>query len=36
MYEQKYLNDDINSSITENGEEQELTVVTQEIVDAQY
>ena len=36
MVEQWYVNEDILSSITVNGEEQELTVVTQEIVDAQY
>ena len=36
MVEHWYVNEDILSSITVNGEEQELTVVTQEIVDAQY
>ena len=36
MVEYWYVNEDILSSITVNGEEQELTVVTQEIVDAQY
>ena len=36
MVEHRYVNEDILSSITVNGEEQELTVVTQEIVDAQY
>ena len=36
MVEHLYVNEDILSSITVNGEEQELTVVTQEIVDAQY
>lgn len=36
MTEHWYVNEDILSSITVNGEEQELTVVTQEIVDAQY
>lgn len=36
MTEHWYVNEDVLSSITVNGEEQELTVVTQEIVDAQY
>ena len=36
MVEHWSVNEDILSSITVNGEEQELTVVTQEIVDAQY
>lgn len=36
MTEHWFVNEDILSSITVNGEEQELTVVTQEIIDAQY
>ena len=36
MPEHWYVNEDIIPSITVNGEEQELTVVTQDIVDAQY
>lgn len=36
MTEHWYVNEDILSSITVNGEEQALTVVTQEIIDAQY
>ncbi len=36
MTEHWYVNEDILSSITVNGEEQPLTVVTQDIVDAQY
>lgn len=36
MTEHWFVNKDILSSITVNGEEQELTVVTQEIIDAQY
>lgn len=36
MTEHWYVNEDILPSITVDGEEQELTVVTQEIVDAQY
>lgn len=36
MTEHWYVNEDVLSSITVNGEEQALTVVTQEIVDAQY
>ncbi len=36
MVEHWYVNEDILSSITVDGEEQALTVVTQEIVDAQY
>ena len=36
MVEHWYVNEDVLPSITVNGEEQELTVVTQEIVDAQY
>lgn len=36
MVEHWYVNEDIVSSIDVNGEAQELTVVTQEIVDAQY
>ncbi len=36
MPEHWFVNEDILSSITINGEEQELTVVTQDIIDAQY
>ncbi len=36
MTEHWYVNEDVLSSITVNGEEQALTVVTQEIIDAQY
>ncbi|MCI8996564.1 MAG: substrate-binding domain-containing protein [Lachnospiraceae bacterium] len=36
MVEHWYVNEDILSSIEVNGETQELTVVTQEIIDAQY
>jgi simple sugar transport system substrate-binding protein len=36
MTEHWYVNEDILSSITVDGEAQDLTVVTQEIVDAQY
>lgn len=36
MPEHWYVNEDILSSITVNGEEQALTVVTEEIIDAQY
>lgn len=36
MTEHWFVNEDVLSSITVNGEEQELTVVTQEIIDAQY
>lgn len=36
MTEHWFVNEDILSSITVDGEEQELTVVTQEIIDAQY
>ena len=36
MVEHWYVNEDILSSINVNGEDQELTVVTQEIIDAQY
>ena len=36
MVEHWYVNEDILDTITVNGEEQELTVVTQDIVDAQY
>lgn len=36
MEEHWYVNEDILSAITVNGEEQALTVVTQDIVDAQY
>ncbi len=36
MPEHWYVNEDILSSITVDGEEQDLTVVTQDIIDAQY
>ncbi len=36
MVEHWYVNEDILSSIEVNGESQELTVVTQDIIDAQY
>lgn len=36
MVEHWYVKEDILSDITVNGEKQELTVVTQEIIDAQY
>lgn len=36
MVEHWYVNEDILSSITVDGEKQDLTVVTQEIIDAQY
>lgn len=36
MVEHWYVNEDVVASIEVNGETQEMTVVTQEIVDAQY